>query len=642
MHPLEISNPLAFYQFDPQHPLWGLMIPASENGRGAVIALQIPIHLVDHVGETITESAQAAAAALAVKVHEYFEMWDTHHHGLPFHWALRLDALGTGSTSQVAPGTLPVFSNHQCDIVGDRLPRQKYFNWGGYVLSAQGTAIELFYPDIPEFFMRFPDDHFTTPTNVRAAAITVGGETRTITGFDHQNQIFTVDSAFSGTITNQWAEIFRSDVDQNGYWTGTLYPCYFFKEGAEDMREWMQAFCDAMEAAMAHEDWDQEIGPPVAVTVSDEDLNLGGIDYGNYYEAYYNLDGSGRASDEDYRIDENHTLAQWHAAFARDKSGEPLAWEPLPTGGFSPLVNDYRSYLIATISTAYNYHREMSTWVPLRNLWPRAHLSQYQLGNNYGVTIEVGEEYVPVPYGPGDEVYHGSRHWKGCITWDAYNCLTSPAPSAWLGPDGGIVPMGYTSARAFEGTVAAWSSGSPYELVVNSEGIDSTVNQMISQAIIGFWLNEDFEVFVQLPMNSVHPNHMFKVAVSGWNQSTLTFTLDPLGSPLSAVSANDKFVVYYPSNPYLSTSIVTGQLSGLCSSPIAIATASRSPRPDSSQLPRSGPRNGPAPTPAPIRRTPTPCIILRACSTPSTRTTKIYKHRRTSCTTAWMIASPSS
>ncbi|MBX3404153.1 MAG: hypothetical protein KF699_12155 [Phycisphaeraceae bacterium] len=545
IHTLQISDPLDFYAFEPEDPFWDLLIPTSENGYGTIIALQIPINLTHHLGESIAASAEAAAAALVVRVHEYFDMWDMYHDDLPFHWALRLDALGAGSDWHVGPGKLPSFSNHEDDVPTGRLPRQKYFDWGGYVYHANGTTLQILYPDVPTFYTQFPDDHFTEPTSALAATITIGDETRTITGFDHQTQTITVSSAFPTNVTNEQFRINRSDVG------GGLQPCYFFKEGAEDMGEWVQAFCAAMQAAMEDpEVWDSEnIGPPVAVTVSDEDLNLSGVDYANYHAVYYNLDGTGRASDEDYRIDENHTLAEWHSAFARDRSGELLEWNPLPMGGFSPTMEDFRSYLIATISTAYNYYRELSTWQYFREIWPRAHLSQYQLGNRYGVTIEVGEEdgYIPVPFGPAEEVYHGTREWKGNVTWDAYYCLINPATPPYFGPDGGIVPVGYASADAFEGTVAAWDSQHPNLLTVNAAHSNPANPQVIGNIGIGGYLAADFEVFVQLPTNSVHPNYIFKVSVTGWNGSTLTFTLD---DDLYSVSADDEFAVYYPSFPY--------------------------------------------------------------------------------------------
>lgn len=548
VHTLQISDAEDFYSFDPNHPMWQLMAPVSENGYGAIIALQIPIDLRNHVGETIEESAQAAAAALVELLHGengYKAMWDEYHDNLPFHWALRLDGLGAGWDWQIGPGRLPSFTNHEDDVADDRLPRQKYFDWGGHVQSANGTTVQIAWNDDLDFYEQFPSDHFTEPTSVAAATITVGQETRTITGFTPSTQTITVDAAFTGSITSLAFRINRGDPGANG----SLFPCYFFKEGAEDMGEWVQAFCNAMRDAMESQSWDPEIGHPVAVTVSDEDLNLSGVDALNYMH-YYNDDRAERVVyDEGYRIDANHTLREWHAAFAKDRMGTSLSF--VTDGSFSPLDIDRRSYLIATISTAYNYYRDMSTWQHFRALWPRAHLSQYQLGNNYGVTIEVGEEHISVPFGPGEEVYHGSRDWQGSITWDAYYCLTSPTPSAWYGPDGGIVPMGYTSANAFEGTVAAWSSNSPRVLTVNSAGINSTINQEIEEAFLGVLYDEDFELFVQLPTNGVHAPHIFKVALeSGWNETTLTFTLDPLGPPLSSVSTDDHFIVYYPSTPY--------------------------------------------------------------------------------------------
>lgn len=548
VHTLQIQNALDFYALDSANPIWDLMIPTSQNGSGAVVAVQLPIAVRDHVGETIAESAQAAAAGLVLAVYELKANWDMYHEndGIPFYWSLRLDALGVGSDWNVGPGRLPSFTNHKDDVVGGRLSRQRYIDWAGKVVSANGTTLQIADNQVQGFYTQFPSDYFTEPFQ---ATITIDGVTRNITGFNPGAETITVSGAFPGDVTNEDFTTARVEVDEYGNQVG-LYPCYFFKNGAADMEAWVTAFCDAWrEARPGIVSADPEIGDPVAVTVSDEDLNLGGIDYTNYYEVYYNSNGTGRASDQAYRIDENHTLQEWHAAFAKDRSGagfDSADFNPTATD-YSPLNIDVRSYLLATISTAYNYHRERSTWRHFRTLWPRAHLSQYQLGNSYGVTVDVGQEHVSVPFGPGEEVYHGSRDWHGSITWDAYHCLANPTPEAWNGPDGGIVPMGYTSAYAFEGTVAAWNSNSPRVLTVNPAGINSTINQTLDAVDLVRYL-ANFEVFVQLPENGVHGPHIFKV--TAWNGDTRTFTLDPQGPPLSSVSADDEFVVYYPSFPY--------------------------------------------------------------------------------------------
>ncbi len=311
---------------------------------------------------------------------------------------------------------------------------------------------------------------------------------------------------------------------------GALLPCYFFKNGAAEMETWIVALCNAVRDAMEDTtSWPPGVGAPAAVIVSAEDIREASVNWETYTE--YKAD-TARAGDSTYKIDISHNLTQWDAEFARHRDGATLSLTPVSGYDYSPENEDLHSYLQSTLQTAYNHAREKSTWRHFRSLWPRAHLSQYQLGNRYGVTVEVGVDHVEVPVGPGESYYHGTRNWKGPVAWDAYYCLTNPYHGYFVGPDGGFVPLSYESATWMEGI----ASGGTTTTVV--------VSQFEDAFSPGFYLAQGIPLFVQFTTGAnAYPVTIYPVA--SWAGST--FTLPPGTSLAAAPSADDDFVVYYPS-----------------------------------------------------------------------------------------------
>lgn len=537
VHTLWVQDPMATYAAD--YVFWGLLDP---SGSAMVIAPQIVVDLRNYQGTGLADHAANTAAALRQQVATAKAIWDTAAHAdptdpeetLPFYWAVRFDALGIGFDWSEGPGKLPSFSNHKCDVLPGKLSRQRYIDHPGRVVSASGspaTTIELsaVYSDNPStFYEQFPLNYFEEPWP--ATMIIEGEEPQEITGFDPDAGTVTVSPGFSGNIENAEFRIVRTDPNPHG----ALFPCYFFKNGAEELETWVVAFCSAMQSEMAGEDWPENVGGPVAVIVGDEDLNLLGVDYLNYYNDYLQ---SPRASDPEFKIDATHTLQQWDFDYAKDSGGVRFdQYDFMPqVAEYSPLNKDVRSYLICTLQTAYNYHRHLSTWQHLQQLWPKAHLSQYLLGDNYGVKL--GEDPpLAVPAGPAEGWFHGTRKWAGTVAWDVYNCITNPVPWRSIAADGGCLPVFHASASTFEGTIAETNTSEYYEIVVDSVG---TVD-------VGDFLDRDFELFVRFTGGN---NGGRIIRVTEWELATHTITLeDPLILP---VNDEEPFVLFFPSDPYV-------------------------------------------------------------------------------------------
>lgn len=108
-----------------------------------------------------------------------------------------------------------------------------------------------------------------------------------------------------------------------------------------------------------------------------------------------------------------------------------------------------------------------AAWPHFRALWPKARLSQYQLGNGYGVDESIATE---VPIGPGESSYHGQRTWHGPVSWDEYHCGLTALPGLWDEfEDGQVVPIGHNSAVYTTGIAGTGSNTS--EFPVTSFGL---------------------------------------------------------------------------------------------------------------------------------------------------------------------------
>jgi len=242
-----------------------------------------------------------------------------------------------------------------------------------------------------------------------------------------------------------------------------------------------------------------------------------------------------KAGNNNFKIDASHTLAQWHSEFAGD-----LDFDPLPTGGYSPANGNYHSYLSSTFITAYNYHREVSTWRHFRGLWPRAGLTQYILGKGYGVTHD--DDPYEVPTGPGTASHHGRRNWKGSVSWDAYYCITNPDHGWRPGEDGGVRPMTYDAASVMKGTAAS-ATGSLLVGVLSDPFFDPE-NYLI----------ENHRLFVQFTSGANSLDRRI-IEVTAWDGGTNTFTLASAFE--YAVAPGDAFVLYYPSLQYFESAANT-------------------------------------------------------------------------------------
>ncbi len=284
-------------------------------------------------------NAEAGAAAILLAVEAARADWNTEHappNTLPFHWAIRLDAFGSSYIFQQGPASvLPAFANHPGDVTGDKLTNHEYIYQDGVVASA--SDYRTFTVTDTTFFGQFDDPYYLLPT---AARVKFGDHEAAIEGFDRGTGTFTLVSSFTGTATGSFT-ISRTDAGTAG-----LLPCYFFKNGQEDVGEWVTAFCTYMAGNRP-----AGLSEPVAVIVSAEDFDLSGVDFSNYLD--YLNDNEGRDVNSEYLIDANHTLQQWNDEFAVDQDNNPLDFTPEATP-FSPLNADVRSYLMNTLQTAYN------------------------------------------------------------------------------------------------------------------------------------------------------------------------------------------------------------------------------------------------------------------------------------------------
>jgi len=475
-------------------------------------------------------NAEAGAAAILLAVEAARADWNTEHappNTLPFHWAIRLDAFGSSYIFQQGPASvLPAFANHPGDVTGDKLTNHEYIYQDGVVASA--SDYRTFTVTDTTFFGQFDDPYYLLPT---AARVKFGDHEAAIEGFDRGTGTFTLVSSFTGTATGSFT-ISRTDAGTAG-----LLPCYFFKNGQEDVGEWVTAFCTYMAGNRP-----AGLSEPVAVIVSAEDFDLSGVDFSNYLD--YLNDNEGRDVNSEYLIDANHTLQQWNDEFAVDQDNNPLDFTPEATP-FSPLNADVRSYLMNTLQTAYNHARDVSTWQHFRTLWPRAILSQYQLGDSYGVKVAPGD-FVEVPRGPGEANYHGVRNWRESVSWDAYYCITNPAHSASfpLGDDR-IVPMGYNSASFVRGFANAGSGiwTFPVQSFVNAPTFDP--DQFLGMSL---------RVFIEFTSDG--ENNGLVVEAASFASGVFTL-LSPLTAP---TELDDEFIVYYPYAPAYTQYVLNGRL----------------------------------------------------------------------------------
>ncbi|MBX3406857.1 MAG: hypothetical protein KF869_08850, partial [Phycisphaeraceae bacterium] len=532
VHTLHVGNSLPVYQAD--HPIWDLL------NYGVIIAPEINVNVIQAGFEdpemTRSESAHFIAAEVLAKAAQAMSVFNTAHPGKLFFWTMHVSGLGAGWTWQVAEDSqLPIFTHHKDDIVADKLALREYISLPGIVGTIH-NASEFTAASPWGLLGQFSEDYFREPwpamvtiTDHDELGVQIGeARSAAITEFDRDYRRFTLASAIvtpeTGTHQSKFS-ISRTDQNHNG-----LLPCWFFKHGAAEMEDWIIEFCSYMSS---HYNWPEGLPPPSAVIISDEDIGEASIDWANYTDYLY--DSEGRASNSEYTIDGEYTLAQWHLAFAPDGfREEPENFEPVGAP-YSPANAEVRSYLLATMHTAYNYHREMSTWRHIRAMFPRARLSQYQLGNGYGVSESIVTE---VPIGPGETSSHGQRTWHGPVSWDEYNCGLTSAVSIWdpLG-DGQVVPIAYNAAWQSDETAGAGSA------------LDQVPMPNFSNTFSpNFFLNEGHPLFMEF-LEGDNSGTLYEI--TDWQNGV--FTVSP---NLAVLSQVEDVVLYYPYDPvYLEWSL---------------------------------------------------------------------------------------
>ncbi len=533
---LDIYNSTA----SPIAEMWGLL------DTGAIIAPHIALDVRDH------PDPELAAQYVIDKVQHAKSEWSTgEYDGKPFYWALRLDALGQSTDWHMGPGVLPAFTNHQADVVPGKLSSQRFINsftdWGhlgrmNAVSATDDTFTVALTGDSDGFFAQYSEEYYLQPW---AATVMVESEPdMVITGYHAEpagggnwTVTFTVDPPFSqahGADT-----VFRVKRGHNNDYR----PCYFFKNGSKDVETWMLAFCAYLDEGIDFPD-------PVAVIVGTEDIGEVPVDWENYLDYWSDARASASAEEDPfdpdntgYTIDGERNLAQWHNDFAyrnRDPqdplfTGDPLTYTP-QGAEWGPGNADIHSYRGATFITAYNYHREKSTWAPLRAIWPNAKLTQYLVGDGYGVTDPVAEEVRPVPVGPGESVYHGIPTWYGHMNWDAYYCVTNAVIPWDPLSDGRVVPLYQHAAESTTGTVGSGSTSDAIVVAAFGNLPNSTTPFDPS-----WFLTAETPLFVEFTSGY---NIGTTVVVTGWAGGALLLPdgLDLLFAPLNG----DEFIVYYP------------------------------------------------------------------------------------------------
>ncbi len=529
--PLALNNSSA----TPIADLWNL------SANGALIA--------PHIYLDVREDPDPELAAQKVidRVTAAKADWDggAYSTTADFRWALRLDAVGQSTAwHMVPPDALPAFTNHEFDVVPGKLWSDRYIysdqDWGHIgamnAVSASATTFTVA-SSHAAFFAQYDEEYYLEPWPAEVTFDGVPGY-KTITGYNQSNQTFTVDSPFSVSITeNPRFRMKRGHRDD-------YKPCYFFKNGSNDLETWMVAFRTYLVAEWAG----TGLPDPVAVIVGTEDIGAVIVDWDNYLDYLADpraaTDPAGEEEDEGFTIDGVRNLATWHADFAYRNgnpldplfTGEPLTYTPQGSE-YGPGNKDIHSYLGATLLTAYNYHREKSTWQHLRAIWPDARLTQYLIGDGYGVTDSEETEPRGVPTGPASSVYHGTPTWQGSVNWDAYGCITnSRIPYDPLG-DGRVVPLYQHSAESTSSGTVGFGSTSD-EIVVASFGNLHNSTTLFDPAS---FLTAQTPLFVEFTFGN---NIGTTVAVTGWADGAL---LLPEGLDLLNVPQNgDEFIVYYP------------------------------------------------------------------------------------------------
>ncbi len=541
IHTLWTYKPIEVYKAD--HPMWTL-----HGQYGQIIAPHIWIDARDFPHADPETSAQNAADATLLAAGDALDAWEEAWElremspPAPFAWSLRIEALGQPFTWSLgeANGDIPAYSNHPLDVIDGRISSRQQIRLitglvggddpGGYYFEVKNVTINGY--NAYDFLGQFTEEFFTEPI---PAKMTVGGQTVDIVGFNPGTRTFQLDDEFTGPL-DQDAPF---SIRRNDYEFG-LRPCYFFKNGSAELSTWVEAYCDRLATAT----WPVGLPPPVAVIVPTEDVGEVTIDFANYLlylqddKAKGDVNGTGE--DDGFTIDGDHNLEDWHNLYARDRSGnllttvapDPLAWSPAPTGlDYGPYNEDLHSYIATTLATAYNHHREQSTWVHFRALWPRAILTQYIHGKGYGVTYDPGVDVREVPGGPGESGYHGvPGQWKESVNWDAYYCITSPWHSFQVGPDGGQRPVIYESAQTILATAAGGGAADEVPLLT-SLPFDPD-----------WYLPEGIPLFVEF--TTTGPNVGIVYEVDGWDSGSQTLHLT---DDLASTSINGhQFRVYYP------------------------------------------------------------------------------------------------
>jgi hypothetical protein len=287
---------------------------------------------------------------------------------------------------------------------------------------------------------------------------------------------------------------------------GGVGPVFFFKNGAEECDAWTQEFIEWLTLY-----WPVGLESPNAVVITTEDLveaNHSSVRFSaeqlqSEYEMWLN---DPRADDPAYTIDGTRTLAQWDSDFRYDKTNTRIPL-PQPYIAYDPRAEAWHSYLMATLQTAYDYHRWQSTWQHLHTLWPDTHLPQYQIGNTIGTASS------PVPLLPGEVAYHGQT-WQGAVTWDDYGWILfmrGGADAVW-GSTTGVLSGGLGELNVKNFTPGASPVGKTLEFYA------------------GPYVGQTF-------------------TITAWNSGTSTLTLSPAVSP--APGADEPFLVIWgPSYPY--------------------------------------------------------------------------------------------
>lgn len=307
--------------------------------------------------------------------------------GKPWMWGIKNNSIGAPSDWNDGPDELPEFVSHPLDTVPGFFSSRRmvpfshgFGTWTVRVVS--GATANSFVIDAtstgnyrgrewinqwePTYLTENPAFYFQWTTGPNA------GTVHRVSGWDVSTGRITLNSTPGSAIANGHEGRLYSIIS----WAGQADGCLFFKNGSAEMeawtRRWMAEWVRLGAPAL--------VGDPVMYVVTAEDTHIPGWSSQSGRQFQANL-ASPQATDPSQWMDpEGHTLAEYVALFAKDKTGAPINMDSNGSM-FSPQSGAQNEFLHNLYFTAHGYWFQRGHFNPLKELWPNCLMCKYKIPN---------------------------------------------------------------------------------------------------------------------------------------------------------------------------------------------------------------------------------------------------------------------